>query len=393
MSIPAGNEWIVGVLINVIGSVTINFGTNVMKSAHNIAGKMTSHYKSLATKNPDPPSPARGAASGAAPGAEVDPVGYFGKDPSVVWRLGMFVFVLGSIINFVSFAFAAQSLLACLGTVQFISNVFFAKLVLKEQLTSRILYATGVIVLGLVLAISLSNHAETSYTVGDLRNLYTYKYICFTIGELCVLCALQYVYLKYTKSAEQGVLLPGHRLVVPCCYAQVSAAIGTQSLLQSKCIAELLKATIEGDNQFTKPFTYVIILGFLTGISFWLYRMNAALKQFEGLIIIPLLQVFWTTSAILQGGVYFQEFEKFTTTQMLGFTTGVIIVFCGVYMLVPTGNCNNTPGSPKQESPVGEGPHDQDAVDEESFGLLSTHNALRLELPSVIKKQLNAEKL
>ena len=100
-------------------------------------------------------------------------------------------------------------------------------------------------------------------------------------------------------------------------------------------MAELLKATIEGDNQLTNGFTYVIILGFIAGISFWLYRMNSALKMFEGLIIIPLLQVFWTTCAILQGGMYFQEFEKFTVSQIMGFSTGVLIVFIGVYMLAP----------------------------------------------------------
>ena len=115
----------------------------------------------------------------------------------------------------------------------------------------------------------------------------------------------------------------------------MSAIVGTQSVLQSKCLAELLKATFEGDNQFTHWFLYVILLGFLAGLSFWLYRMNAALKKFDGLIIIPLLQVFWTTSAILQGGVYFQEFDKFSRAQSIGFTMGVLIVFIGVYLLAP----------------------------------------------------------
>ena len=53
-------------------------------------------------------------------------------------------------------------------------------------------------------------------------------------------------------------------------------------------------------------------------------------------MIIPLLQVFWTTSAILQGGVYFKEFEKFSPIQTVGFCLGVIVVFIGVFLLTPT---------------------------------------------------------
>lgn len=121
----------------------------------------------------------------------------------------------------------------------------------------------------------------------------------------------------------------------PVTYSLVSALIGTQSVLQSKCFAELVKATLTGDNQFNQPFVYFVIVNFICGLSFWLYRMNSALKMFDGLIIIPLLQVFWTTCAILQGGVFFQEFSKFSPWQSLCFLLGVLIVFLGVFMLTP----------------------------------------------------------
>jgi hypothetical protein len=123
--------------------------------------------------------------------------------------------------------------------------------------------------------------------------------------------------------------------VRPVTYSLVSALVGTQSVLQSKCFAELVKATINGDNQFNQLFVYFVILNFVCGLSFWLSRMNTALKMFDGLIIIPLLQVFWTTCAILQGGVFFQEFLKFTPLQSFFFLLGVFIVFVGVFLLTP----------------------------------------------------------
>lgn len=44
-----------------------------------------------------------------------------------LWYIGAFLLVAGSLVNFASFGFAPQSLLASLGSVQFISNVIFGK--------------------------------------------------------------------------------------------------------------------------------------------------------------------------------------------------------------------------------------------------------------------------
>ena len=64
------------------------------------------------------------------------------------WQAGIALFAGGNVFNFVSFGFAAQSLLAALGSVQFVSNVVFARLVLKEAITWRVLCATALIVTG-----------------------------------------------------------------------------------------------------------------------------------------------------------------------------------------------------------------------------------------------------
>lgn len=70
-----------------------------------------------------------------------------------LWAIGSTIFVLGSLTNFVSFGYAAQSLLASLQSVQFVSNMVFAKIVHKEHI-SRIMYmATGFIVAGNILVV------------------------------------------------------------------------------------------------------------------------------------------------------------------------------------------------------------------------------------------------
>lgn len=313
--IPKDHMWLFGMSLNIFGSVMVNFGTNLMKSAHNLFEESEAFEEdgdSSTTKKPT--------------------TMFNSKN---IWVLGLTIFCLGCLINFASFAFAAQSLLAALGTVQFVSNVFFAKFVLGEVLTLRIVVATAIIVGGLLLAILFSNHASESYTSGDLIDLYTPGYFLFLIILIIILAIVHAVYVVYTHHEEAGTPLQGNGIIRPVTYSLVSALVGTQSVLQSKCFAELVKATVNGDNQFNQGFIYFVIINFVCGLSFWLYRMNMALKMFDGLIIIPLLQVFWTTCAILQGGVFFQEFLKFSHIQSFFFLLGVFIVFVGVFLLTP----------------------------------------------------------
>jgi hypothetical protein len=133
---------------------------NLMKLGHN---------KSLALeefeRNNAPASPS----SSTVPSPPPSSLGAGGKGPSAVlaaklrrqraskprparsfreWQAGIALFALGNVFNFVSFGFAAQSLLAALGSVQFVSNVVFARLVLKEAVTWRVLCATALIVTG-----------------------------------------------------------------------------------------------------------------------------------------------------------------------------------------------------------------------------------------------------
>ena len=49
--------------------------------------------------------------------------------------------------------------------------------------------------------------------------------------------------------------------------------------------------------------------------------------QFLFFIFILLMQVFWVTSAVLQGGMFFKEFQEMSDKQSMLFTTGVATVF------------------------------------------------------------------
>eukprot|EP00697_Spironema_sp_BW2_P012861 gnl/Spiro4/29527_TR14454_c0_g1_i1.p1 gnl/Spiro4/29527_TR14454_c0_g1~~gnl/Spiro4/29527_TR14454_c0_g1_i1.p1 ORF type:complete len:457 (+),score=104.69 gnl/Spiro4/29527_TR14454_c0_g1_i1:49-1419(+) len=307
--------WATGVAINLCGSVLINLGTNLLKYSHRTDAGGFEQVN-------DTPSPPR----------------RHSRRMLRIWAFGLALFVLGSVLNFVSFAFAAQSLLAALGSVQFISNVVFGSVVLGERVTMRTAWATLLIVLGSICVVLHSSHSDGGYTVEQMIQLYAelpYRVYLIVLAVLYIFLEFGYRYLKARMRAK---LEQSDRdgLWLGLMFAAQSAILGTQSVLQAKCLSSLLRQTVAGHNQLTSLFAAGVTVAWLVCMMFWVYRMNRALALFDGLFIIPVLQVFWTLLSIVGGLLYFQEYRGFDHLQSFMFCTGILLGFAGVYLLFPS---------------------------------------------------------
>ena len=103
--------------------------------------------------------------------------------------------------------FTAQSLLAGLGSIQFITNVLCSSIILKHPVTTRVLYATFAIVVGNVLIVCFASHHSDQLTVDQLWLLYTdnqpYQIYCVI---LVILVLLLYVYYKVGSEHRHNTL-------------------------------------------------------------------------------------------------------------------------------------------------------------------------------------------
>jgi hypothetical protein len=270
--------------------------------------------------------------------------------------VGRVVFVVGSLFTFASFAFGAQSLIASLESVQFVSNVFFVHYVHHEAITMRMLIATISIVVGNVLVVIFAEHAAQQYTSDDM--IYLYKtnniYHGYMVLAFLLWCFTAWVFEKYHHARMvKRELLWNHSFVEPFCYAVSSAIVGTQAVLNSKCLAMLLDSTSRGDKEEFEFWYFYFILGtWLVLVSYWLARLDGGLALFPPMFIIPVMQVFFVFFAILCGGIYFQEFVHFSLVQYIGFIIGVSMILCGVYGLAPVDMKLYVPGDPAAPAPV-----------------------------------------
>ena len=83
------------------------------------------------------------------------------------WIVGLVLIIIGSAADFAALAFGAQSIIAPLGSLTLVSNVFFAPCLLGETLTQRDIFSTAAIVAGATLAIIFASHKDTIYGYVD----------------------------------------------------------------------------------------------------------------------------------------------------------------------------------------------------------------------------------
>ncbi|AQK71322.1 putative magnesium transporter NIPA8 [Zea mays] len=266
-------DWIIGALINIVGSVAINFGTNLLKLGHDQREKLSSINNSEGNEKFVPKS-----------------VMHF-----QTWRIGILFFAAGNCLNFMSFAYAAQSLLAALGSIQFVSNIAFAYFVLNKTISVKVMVATTFIVFGNIFLVSFGNHQSPVYTPEQL--IAKYSNLVFVLYCMSLVFVVAFNHYLYRSN--------------------------------------MLRLTMSSRYEFHSWFTYSIVLLFLCTAGFWMARLNEGLSLFDAILIVPMFQIAWTFFSICTGFVYFQEYQVFDTLRIIMFVLGMTFVFVGISLLAP----------------------------------------------------------
>lgn len=309
-------EWIIGAFINILGSIAINFGTNLLKLGHDERER----------------HPVLGG-DGMSGKTVLKPIFHF-----QTWRIGIFLFAFGNCLNFISFGYAAQSLLAALGSIQFLSNLAFAYYVLNKTVPVKVLAATAFIILGNIFLVSFGNHQSPVYTPEQLTEKFSnIAFLLYCLILVIVVAVHHYIY----RIGEVLLAVTGHDIKVywvillPFSYAVVSGAVGSCSVLFAKSLSNLLRLSMSSDYELHSWFTYSMLLLFLSTAGFWMARLNEGLSMFDAILIVPMFQIVWTFFSICTGFVYFQEYQVFDTLRTTVFILGMLLVFVGISLLAP----------------------------------------------------------
>ncbi|CEO95256.1 Magnesium transporter [Plasmodiophora brassicae] len=325
--------WLVGVALAMTGSICSTLGVNIQKYTFKknealSAGEQRPYYK------------------------------------QPLWVLGLILVVVGSLGDFSALGFAAQSIVAPVGSSTLVANLVFAIIWLKESINRNDIAGTALILTGSIIAVVFGNHEELLYTLDEILALYkgglfiAYSVVVVAfIGAMAIIVARCETLLSTIKTKQQQLdnrdrIMPPERVGALCQemvhldaeYAKVakvhpfslcslSGTLGAQSILFAKCMSLLLRRTFEGDNQFVYGLTYVFILACGCTIFGQLHFLAMALQRFDALYVVPVFQCAFIGVSTLGGVCFFQEIQSFGVAQSILFPSGLLMTLAGVYLL------------------------------------------------------------
>ncbi|PXF48069.1 putative magnesium transporter NIPA8 [Gracilariopsis chorda] len=271
-----------------------------------------------------------------------------------MWVGGFAMFTLGTAMSFGAFKFAAQSLLSGLGSVQFLSQVFFSRFILHEKIERYAYAGVGLIITGCVFIVIFGAHGTKNYRPEELAALYgRSEYVCYLLGAGFLACfvSLAYTSMKQRIMRDRGIgrfdiakSTIRERQILAVFFSIKSALFGTQAVVLAKSLSMLLIQALHPNPAYSNPLlsyqTYFILMGFIAAATYWVTRLNHGLRLFEAVYLIPMMQICWILFSTIAGGIYYEEFIGFGKKEYGAYAVGFICVLVGVAMLCPRDDAN-----------------------------------------------------
>lgn len=160
--------------------------------------------------------------------------------------------IIGSLADFVAFAFAPQSMITPLGSLTLVANVVFAPRLLGETIDSRDLIATVIIIIGSTMSVAFADHVTPVHSHEKLFSFFfRTRFMIYLIVIILLIFSfwaiLQYCEFMFEKfgaySHEYQKVVKIHRFL----YAAISGTIGAQNVLFAKTAVELLVDSFHGN--------------------------------------------------------------------------------------------------------------------------------------------------
>ena len=288
----------------------------------------------------------------------VSPVSYHRQS---LWRIGLSLVVVGSFADFIALIFAAQSIIAPLGSLTLVSNTVLAPFLLKESITGLDVLATVAIVIGSSLSVACADHRDRLYGLDELFHLFVRGRFLLYVAVVCTAMFVLYGCIQHIDRIQAEApadVYRTYRRHHRFCFAALAGIVGAQSVLFAKCVGTLLVSSIAGDGFLLFRWqTYAIFLLLSLTVTAQIHYLNEGLRQFTSTYVIPVYQSFWILTSVLSGMVFFNEwrgvFDEVGTG--IGFPLGVLLTVAGVYVLSKRGGEDEEDGGEEEQAEAGEG--------------------------------------
>ncbi|XP_056340078.1 NIPA-like protein 2 isoform X2 [Oenanthe melanoleuca] len=234
------------------------------------------------------------------------------------------------------FKFSDQCLFEYTGSA-FIS-VFFLK---RTMRTADILGGTLTIT-GIYLLVAFTPNVPQELTARQVQNyLVSWPFLGYSIVEIIIFCILLYFYKR--KAVKHIMVL-----------LMMVALLASLTVIAVKAVSSMIALSVMGKMQLTCSIFYIMSVLMATSCAFQIKFLNQAVHLYEAIAVVPINFVFFTTSAIISGVIFYREFQSATLLSVFMFLFGCLLSFLGVIIIarnkkeehlqIPFIDCGHIPG-------------------------------------------------
>ncbi|XP_034089281.1 NIPA-like protein 2 [Gymnodraco acuticeps] len=279
--------YLLGIIISICGNVLISISLNIQKYAH-----------------------VRQSQRGSKP--------YY---TSGTWWCGVALMGFGELGNFAAYGFAPASLIAPLGCVSVIASAVLSVVFLKETVRASDIFGGTLAITGTYVLVNFAPHT-TIHITAHLVQYYVmnWHFLLYLLLEMLLFCFLLYLYkMRNVKHIVIVMLLV--------------ALLASLTVISVKAVSGMIAESITGQLQLIYPIFYIMGVIMIVSCAFQIKFLNQAMKMFDATEVVPINFVFFTTSAIVAGIVFYEEFEELALLNIVMFLLGCLLSFLGVFLI------------------------------------------------------------
>lgn len=279
--------YLFGIIISICGNVLISISLNIQKYAH-----------------------VRQSQDGSKP--------YY---ISGMWWMGVILMGVGELGNFAAYGFAPASLIAPLGCVSVIASAVISVVFLKETVRASDILGGTLAITGTYILVTFAPHTISLVNAQMITYYFiSWYFLLYVVIEVLLFVFLLFLYkIKHVKHIVIVMLLV--------------ALLASVTVISVKAVSGMITESIRGSLQLIYPIFYVMFVVMVASCAFQIKFLNQAMKMFDATEVVPINYVFFTTSAIVAGIVFYQEFEDLAMLNIFMFIFGCLLSFLGVFLI------------------------------------------------------------
>ncbi|XP_052603565.1 NIPA-like protein 2 isoform X4 [Peromyscus californicus insignis] len=240
---------------------------------------------------------------------------------SVLWWSGVLLMATGEVGNFAAYGVAPITLIAPLGCMSVTGSAIISVIFLKENLRASDLLGMTLAFAGTYLLVNFAPNMTQDISARTVQYYFVgWQFLVYVILEILVFCILLYFHKR--KGMKHIVIL-----------LTLVALLASLTVISVKAVSGMITLSVTGKMQLTYAIFYIMLVIMVASCVFQVKFLNQATKLYTMTTVVPVNHVFFTTSAIIAGIIFYQEFLGAALLTVFIYLFGCFLSFLGVFLV------------------------------------------------------------